>query len=631
MPLLRIRNLRLGYGGPPLLDGVNLVIEAGERVCLVGHNGSGKSTLLQVIEGRLHPEEGEIERQQGLRIAALHQQLPDTISATVFDCVAGGLGQVGQLMRRFHQLSCESRLGEDSKLLQQLEATQHELESLGGWALEQRVETVLSRLSLNPDARCEQLSGGVQRRALLARALVSEPDLLLLDEPTNHLDVQTIEWLEEFLDNFAGTLLFVSHDRDFLDKLATRIVDLDRGRINEWPGNYADYRRRKQTQLETEAAHWRAFDKRLAQEENWVRQGIKARRTRNEGRVRALQEMREQRRARRDTMGTARLRAQHAEHSGKLLIQAENASYSVAGQTLIRGLTTTILRGDKVGIIGPNGIGKTTLLRLLLGDLTPDGGHMRRSDSINPAYFDQRRVQLDLQRSVIDNLSDGRQFIQVNSRQRHVISYLQDFLFSPQRCQTPVAALSGGERNRLLLAKLFSKPANLLVLDEPTNDLDMETLDLLEDLLVAYEGTVLLVSHDRRFLDQVVTSTLVFEGDGVINEHIGGYADWLRQRRRPEPVRTKSAKPATVGRNTMPAPRGNILAYREQRELEQLPGQIEELEAEIAELTGRMSAADFYRSPGETIAQAKQRLADLHRALHEAFQRWEKLEQRESV
>jgi len=625
MSLLRIRNLRLGFGGPLLLDGVNLSIEPGERVCLVGRNGSGKSTLLKLIEGLILPDEGEVERQQGLKIAALGQELPEDISTTVFDCVAGGLGKLGELIKRFHQLSTEPRLASDQKLLQQLEATQHELEVLGGWTLEQRVETVLSRLSLNPDERFEQLSGGMQRRALLARALVSDPDLLLLDEPTNHLDIQAIEWLQEFLGNFAGTLLFITHDRDFLDSLATRIIDLDRGVITEWPGDYGTYRRRKQEWLETEAAHQRAFDKRLGEEESWIRQGIKARRTRNEGRVRALQKMREERRGRRQSPGKATIRAQQSDSSGKLVVEAENAGYSVGGRELIRGLTTTILRGDKVGIIGPNGAGKTTLLKLLLGELKPDSGRIRLGTRIAAAYFDQRRAQLDQDRSVIDNLAGGREFIQINDQRRHVISYLQDFLFSPQRCHTPVAALSGGERNRLMLAKLFSKPANLVVLDEPTNDLDMDTLELLEGLLVDYAGTVLLVSHDRHFLDQVVTSTLVFEDNGAVNEYIGGYADWLRQRRPAESVCVDTVKPPVSVPANPPAREGK-LGYMQQRELERLPGQIEQLETQLAELHSHMTDPGFYRLPGEAIAAERQRLASLEADLQHAYQRWEDLE-----
>jgi len=625
MPLLRIRNLRLGFGGPPLLDGVNLCIEAGERLCLVGRNGSGKSTLLKVVEGLLQPDQGEVERQQGLKIAALGQELPERVGATVFECVAGGLGDLGTLLRRFHALSTAPGLAGDPEILRQLEATQHELEARGGWSLEQRVETVLSRLGLNADERFEQLSGGMQRRTLLARALVSDPDLLLLDEPTNHLDIPAIEWLEEFLSGFAGTLMFITHDRNFLDRLATRIIDLDRGTLTEWPGDYETYCRGKQEWLETEAAHQRAFDKRLAEEEDWIRQGIKARRTRNEGRVRALLRMREERRSRRQTAGTATIRANQSEASGKLVVETRDAGYTIGDRTLIRGLSTTILRGDKVGIIGPNGAGKTTLLRLLLGELQPDSGRIRFGARVTAAYFDQRRAQLDLYRSVIDNLADGREFIDIEGRRRHVISYLQDFLFAPDRCHTPVAALSGGERNRLLLAKLFSNPANLLVLDEPTNDLDMDSLDLLEERLIDYQGTVLLVSHDRRFLDHVVTSTLVFEGNATVNEYVGGYADWLRQRR-PAQSQPSPSERLPARDRSKPAPQPGKLRYMEQRELEQLPARIEQLEAQLAELHSQMTDPGFYRLPGDAIAAERQRLAGLEADLQGAYQRWEDLE-----
>ena len=624
MPLLRTRNLRLSFGGPALLDGVDLSIEAGERVCLVGRNGCGKSTLLKVLEGRISPDDGDIERRQGLKIAALDQQLPGNFAASVFDCVAEGLGKLGTLVRQFHHLSSKLSQHQDSKLLEQLEATQNELENQGGWTLEQRVETVISRLSLAPDARFDSLSGGIQRRVLLARALVSSPDLLLLDEPTNHLDIQAIEWLETFLANFDGTLLFISHDRSFLNSLATRIIDLDRGRLTDWPGDYPTYLKRKQHWLETEASRQAAFDKKLSDEERWIRQGIKARRTRNEGRVRALQKMREERRNRRLISGKTRMRSQNSETSGKLVVETVDAAYSFADRPLIRKLNTTILRGDKVGIIGPNGVGKTTLLRLLLGELQPQQGTIRLGTKLEIAYFDQRRAQLDEQRSVIDNLADGRQFIQIDNQQRHVISYLQDFLFAPDRCQTPVSALSGGERNRLLLAKLFSKPANLFVLDEPTNDLDIDTLDLLEELLAEYTGTVLLVSHDRMFLDRVVTSTLVFE-DGVVNEYVGGYSDWLRQRKSPEAGKRQSTnKPCTT--TTTVKPRAVKLSYREQRELDQLPQHIEQLETEIDDIHQCMSNPDFYRLPRDEITTRKERLSSVEAELQTAYRRWEELE-----
>jgi ATP-binding cassette subfamily F protein uup len=626
MPLLRTRNLRLSFGGPALLDGVDLSIDAGERVCLVGRNGCGKSTLLKVLEGRISPDDGVVEHRQGLKIASLDQALPADYHTSVFDCVAEGLGKLGGLVRSFHHLSSQLGQQQNHELLQRLETIQHELESQGGWTLQQRVETVLSRLSLDAEARFDDLSGGVQRRVLLARALVSAPDLLLLDEPTNHLDIQAIEWLETFLLNFDGTLLFVTHDRSFLTRLATRIIDLDRGVLTNWPGDYPTYLERKQQWLETEAGQQAAFDKKLAEEERWIRQGIKARRTRNEGRVRALQKMREERGKRRVVAGKARMRCQDAELSGKLVIEAIDASYSFADRPLIRNLNTTILRGDKVGIVGPNGAGKTTLLRLLLGELKPQQGSIRLGTRLDAAYFDQRRAQLDEQRSVIDNLADGRQFIRIDDRQKHVVSYLQDFLFTPERCQTPVSALSGGERNRLLLAKLFSKPASFLVLDEPTNDLDIDTLDLLEELLAAYTGTLLLVSHDRMFLDRVVTSTLVFEGDGVVKEYVGGYSDWLRQR---PPAVTDRAPPANkpiiAGENIRARPAK--LSYKDQRELDQLPQRIERLEAEIEDIHSSMADPAFYQSSGDEIATRKQRLCAIEAELQIAYQRWENLEQ----
>ncbi len=630
MSLLRVRNLRLSFGGPALLDGVNLTIEPGERVCLVGRNGCGKSTLLKIMEGRLKPDDGDLDRRQELGIASLDQDLPGNFTGSVFDCVACGMGELGELIRRFHQLSAALALHQDDKLLEQLETTQHELEAQGGWSLEQRVESVISKLSLQPDDRFEQLSGGIQRRVLLARALVSAPDLLLLDEPTNHLDIQSIEWLEDFLLNFDGTLLFITHDRSFLTRLATRIIDLDRGLLTNWPGDYPTYLRRKQEWLDTEASHQAAFDKKLAREERWIRQGIKARRTRNEGRVRKLQKMREQRGQRRALAGKASMRSQEAGSSGKLVIEALGASYAIGDRVLIDKLDTLILRGDKVGIIGPNGVGKTTLLRLLLGELQPDPGTVRQGTRLDIAYFDQRRAQLDGERSVIDNIADGRQFIEVNKQQRHVISYLQDFLFAPERCQTPVNALSGGERNRLLLARLFSKPSNLLALDEPTNDLDIDTLDLLEDLLAEYAGTVLLVSHDRSFLDRVVTSTLVFEGNGTVNEYVGGYADWLRQR---DPVKLKQT---TAGRKPVrklakPDTRPTRLSYKDQRELDRLPRQIEALEAEIEDIHRRMSDPAFYQLAGDEIAGTRQRLADAEDELQTAYQRWEELESLKSA
>jgi len=608
-----------------LLDGVDLAIDAGERVCLVGRNGSGKSTLLKVLEGRITPDDGDIEIQQGLKIASLDQHLPDGFTGSVFDCVSEGLGELGTLIKRFHQLSAQLAHEPNDKLLSQMEKTQHQLEAGDGWSLEQRVETAISRLSLEADAGVQTLSGGVQRRVLLARALVAEPDLLLLDEPTNHLDISSIEWLEEFLLGFRGTLLFITHDRSFLSALATRIIDLDRGVLTDWPGDYATYLRRKQDWLENEAGQQALFDKKLAEEERWIRQGIKARRTRNEGRVRALEKMREQRRQRRQLTGKTKLHSQLVATSGKLVAEATDISYSIGGRLLIQDFSTTILRGDKIGLIGPNGVGKTTLLRLLLGEVKPDSGTIQLGTNLDIAYFDQRRAQLDVTQSVIDNLADGRQFIDVKGQQRHVISYLQDFLFTPDRCHTPVSALSGGERNRLLLAKLFSKPANLLVMDEPTNDLDIDTLDLLEELLVDFTGTVLLVSHDRTFLDRVVTSSLVFEGEGRVNEYVGGYSEWLRQRRQENPVLQEKSSP-TAGEPPKKPARPAKLGYKDQRELDQLPQRIEQLEAEIEALHQQMADPVCYRQDNAKISEQKERLASLKAELEQAFSRWESLE-----
>ena len=626
MSLIHLKDVRAGFGGPPLLDGVDLRIEAGERICLVGRNGSGKSTLLKLISGHLQPEEGRIERRQGLRVALLEQEVPEAGDDTVYDVAARGLGEDGELLARYHRLSLALGGTPDPARLAELERVQHALEAGPGWSARQRVERVLSRLQLPADRPFGELSGGFRRRVLLARALVGEPDLLLLDEPTNHLDTESIEWLETFLLDFRGTLLFVTHDRRFLQRLATRLVDLDRGRLSDWPGDYRTYLERKQAWLEAEARRQAEFDKKLAREEAWIRQGIKARRTRNEGRVRALQALREQRRARREPGGEAQFHALGVERSGKLVIEAEHLDFAFGDRVLVRDFSTTVLRGDKIGLIGPNGAGKSTLIKLLLGRLQPDGGELRLGTRLDVAWFDQLRSRLDPERSVIDNLADGRQKITVDGRERHVVSYLQDFLFAPDRLHTPVRALSGGERNRLLLARLFSQPANLLVLDEPTNDLDVETLELLESLLVGYTGTLLLVSHDRAFLDNAVTSTLVFEGDGRIGEYVGGYSDWQRQHpaadARPPAAPKKPARPAAATR------RQHRLGYREQRELAELPGRIEALEQRQAELHAAMAAPDFYKRPGRDIAAAKAELARIDTTLEQAYQRWQALEER---
>ncbi len=624
MSLVTLRSISLGFGGPPVLDKVDLQIEADERLCLVGRNGEGKSTLLKLVAGGLHAEEGEIQKRRGLRIASLAQEVPGGLHSSVYDVVAAGLGEQGRLLSRHQQLSHQiGQGGED--LLDELTRVQQALETAGGWQLGQRVEATLSRFKLTAGDVFSQLSGGLKRRVLLARALIDEPELLLLDEPTNHLDIDAIRWLEDFLLEFKGALLFITHDRALIKKLATRIIELDRGCLTSWPGNYQNYLERKQAALEAEATREALFDKKLAQEERWIRQGIKARRTRNEGRVRALQQLREQHGRRRVRSGKARLRLDEGELSGKLVLEAEQVSHGYDGKTVIRDFSTVILRGDKIGIIGPNGSGKTTLLDLLLGRLTPQQGRIKTGTKLQIAYFDQHRAQLKEDQSIIDNVADGSDMITVNGQTRHVISYLQDFLFSPQRARTPVSALSGGERNRLLLARLFARPSNLLLMDEPTNDLDLETLELLEELLLDYTGTLLLVSHDRDFIDNVVTSTLVLEGDGRVAEYVGGYQDWLRQRKEGAPAvpaeESKASNKPRSRRNT-----ARKLSYKEQRELEALPLLIERLEEEQAQLHEAMTQPGFYQRSAGEIAADKKRLEALERELTTAYERWEILE-----
>ncbi|HET8650207.1 MAG TPA: ATP-binding cassette domain-containing protein, partial [Gemmatimonadales bacterium] len=533
MALVGLHDVTLALGGPLLLDHVTLLIQPGDRVALVGRNGAGKSTLLRVLEGVQPPDSGDVVRQQGAVIARLPQEIPAELSGAAFDLVAEGLGEPGRLLARYHDTAARlAREGGDA-LMSQLDRLHRELDAVNGWTLHARVETVLSQLHLDPDSEFADLSGGRKRQVLLARALVSEPDVLLLDEPTNHLDLDAIEWLEEFLRTSGLTLVFVTHDRRFLQRLATRIVELDRGHLADWACDWDTFVARRDAMLEAEAKQWAEFDRKLAQEESWIRQGIQARRTRNEGRVRALEAMRRERRARREREGTARLQVQDAERSGRLVIEARELDYAypdAPDRPIVRGFSTTIMRGDKIGVIGPNGSGKTTLLRLLLGELPPDHGSIRHGSGLTIAYFDQLRAQLDPDRTVEASVADGSDSVVIGGQHRHVLSYLQDFLFGPERARMPVRALSGGERNRLLLARLFTRSFNLLVMDEPTNDLDIETLDLLEALLVEFTGTLLLVSHDRMFLDNVVTSTLVMEGNGRVGEYVGGYQDWLRQR-----------------------------------------------------------------------------------------------------
>ena len=627
MALVSLQEVRIAFGGPGLLDGVTLRIERGERVCLVGRNGAGKSTIMKIVVGELTPDSGEVIRAKGARVASLEQEVPRDLAGTVFDVVSEGLGDIVELLSEYRSMVHILALGDDARIIADLERVQHLIESSGGWQIQQRVETVLSRLGLDPDAAAAELSGGYKRRAFLARALVNEPDLLLLDEPTNHLDIESIGWLEEFLLEFRGAILFITHDRRFLQTLATRIIELDRGRVTDWPGDYKTYLARRQAELDAEAAHISLSDKKLAKEEAWIRQGIKARRTRNEGRVRALKKLRRDRLLRREQTGSAEMKLNEAERSGRLVLEAKGIGQSYEGRPLIRDFSAVIMRGDKIGIIGPNGSGKTTLLNILLGSIKPLRGSVRMGTRLEVAYFDQLRAQLDDEKSVRDNVGDGYDNVTVNGRTRHIIGYLEDFLFSPERSRSPVKVLSGGERNRALLAKLFTKPSNVLVLDEPTNDLDADTLELLEEMLMEYRGTVLLVSHDREFLNNIVTSTIVFEGDGRLVEYVGGYDDWLRQRSLSSPGGTEKAKNKEKLEKARPQrERMRTLTFREKKEIETLPALIESMEAERAGLYETLADPDFYRQDGSRIPAVKARMAELDKEIPAAYERWALLE-----
>jgi ATP-binding cassette subfamily F protein uup len=628
MPLLRLDGVSLAFGHRPLLDAVELELHKGERVCLVGRNGEGKSSLLRVINGEYAADDGKVWLRPGMRIASLAQEVALDSAESVFDIVAGGLPEQGRLIADYHHAVAQLEKSREPAALQRLADLQQALEAADGWQLEQRVETVLSRLGLDGDASFQVLSGGWRRRVMLARALVCEPDILLLDEPTNHLDIEAITWLENFMAEFPGALLFITHDRAFVRRLATRIIELDRGLLTSWPGSYDDYLRRKAGQLESEARQDALFDKKLSQEEKWIRQGIKARRTRNEGRVRALKDLREQRRQRRELAGKVGLNLDLGEQSGRLVFEAEHVTVSFSGKVILQDFSTTILRGDRVGIIGPNGAGKSTLIRTLLGKQKPDSGRVRCGTRQQVAYFDQQRARLDPNKAVMDSVGEGSRYVKVNGRDRHVAGYLRDFLFPPERLQSPVSTLSGGERNRLLLACLFARPANLLVMDEPTNDLDVETLELLEELLMDYDGTLLLVSHDRAFLDNVVTSTLVFEGDGLIGEYVGGYSDWLRQRETKYAPTAKAATPAArpVTEKIVTTGKPKKLSYKDQRELEALPARIEALETEQAELQEAINVSGFYQQEGDAVEATLARLESVGNELETCYGRWETLE-----
>ncbi|RFF28189.1 MULTISPECIES: ATP-binding cassette domain-containing protein [unclassified Wenzhouxiangella] len=623
MSLISIRELDFSIGGPLLLEKVELDIEANERVALVGRNGAGKSTLLKLIAGEIEPDDGEIIRGANVRVSALPQEVPDSAEGSVFDQVSRGLGDVGDLLAEFHRLSQGDEFDPDA-----FARVQAKLDATGGWDIDQQVERVLEHLALDGEARFAELSGGMKRRVLLGQALVQRPDVLLLDEPTNHLDIESIEWLEGFLKEFSGSLVFVTHDRRFLRNLATRIVEIDRGQVTSWPGDWQNYLRRVEERAHAEELENQRFDKKLAAEEAWIRQGIKARRTRNEGRVRTLKKMRAERAQRRERQGSVQMEAASAGRSGRKVIEAENISFAWDDKPMVRDFSTTIFRGDRIGLIGANGSGKSTLLQLLLGQLEPQAGTVTHGTNLEIAYFDQHRSVLRDDWSAAENVADGRDFVEINGKRKHIIGYLQDFLFTPERARAPISKLSGGERNRLLLARLFARPSNMLVMDEPTNDLDAETLELLEELLGEYAGTLLLVSHDREFLDNVVTASFVMEGGGRVGEYVGGYSDWLRQRR-PDvsPTETASRKKSTTS-GGKPGKKPAKLSYKLARELEQLPEKVEALEARVAELSERMNDPEFYRQDPESITRHNAEVEAVQAELDAAYSRWEELESR---
>lgn len=620
--LISLDNVSLAFGLHPLLDHVQLQITAGERVCLIGRNGAGKSSLLKIIEGSAKPDSGNVWRKPNLRMSRLEQELPNNINMTVFEYVAEGLSEIGKLLAEFYRLADRIAHSHQENDLTQLEKIQHALDAKNGWQFEQQIKNMLDRLELPSAQLVSALSGGWQRRAALAKALVNSPEILLLDEPTNHLDISGIQWLENELVAASGMgIVFITHDRTLLRRLATRIIELDRGNLTSWPGDYDNFLRRKEEMLHAEAKQNAEFDKKLAQEERWIRQGIKARRTRNEGRVRALEAMRALRAERREIQGKANFALNEGEKSGKLVIEAKHISHGFSDKIIINDFSTIIMRGDRIGLLGPNGIGKSTLLNILLVKLNPDRGTVKLGTNLKVAYFDQLRATLNLEKTVIDNVAQGSDIIEVNGKKQHIISYLGDFLFTPERARTPVKALSGGEANRLLLAKLFSQPANLLVLDEPTNDLDMETLDLLEEILANFQGTLLIVSHDRTFLDNVVTSTIVFEGNGIVKEYVGGYQDWLRQRS--ELARPVVEKPAVKVQTSSVSKK---LSYKEQRELNELPDRINQLENELAELQKQITSEDFYKQAHPVVSETLNKLKSIEEKLQQAYQRWDELE-----
>ncbi|MCC7201043.1 MAG: ATP-binding cassette domain-containing protein [Nitrospirae bacterium] len=628
MALISLNEISVTFGGPPLFDELTLHLEAGERVALLGRNGTGKTTLMKVIAGQMGVDSGKIIRQQGVEITHLPQEIPADMTGSVFDIVASGLGNRGNLIMDYHHVSHQLLTEHTPELMRRLARLQTELDHTGGWDINNQVEYVIAQMKLDPESDFTNLSGGQKRRTLLAKALVLKPGILLLDEPTNHLDMDSINWLEGFLKTYPGTLLLVTHDRMFMRNIATRIIELDRGRLFSWSCDYETFLIRKQNALDNEAVRQAEFDKALTEEERWIRKGVKARRTRNEGRVRALERMREEKKSQRKAIGQVSMRAQESEISGHLVIKVSNLGYSYGDNCIIRDFSTQIMRGDKIGVIGPNGAGKTTLLRLLLGKMAPTQGKVRLGTNLEVAYYDQLREQLDEEKTVIENVCGKGDTVTINGRSRHIIGYLQDFLFSPERARTSARVLSGGERNRLFLARLFTRPSNVLVMDEPTNDLDIETLELLEELLVEYSGTLLLVSHDRAFLNNVVTSTMVLEGDGIIAEYPGGYDDWILQRRPSvnelQPAAKGHAEEQVIKKER---PRKLKLSFKEEKELVSLPERIEQLESEREELFRLMSDAEYFKRTPAEMNKAKARFEIIEEELISAYRRWEYLEE----